>query len=404
MISVEDAQARLLALVQGFGSAASETVSIADSIGRILAADVIARRNQPPFPSAAMDGYAVRWEDIQHLPATLSVIGDSQAGNRFPGTVTHGKAVRILTGAPLPDGADSIVVQEDVTREGNQILIQGRPDRQGGHVRRTGLDCAAGDILAQRGAHISPARAGLIAAGAVTQVEVAQKTRVDLVLCGDELRLPGQPLGADQIVSTNGLLLAALLKQAGADVVGADNIIPDDLAALTAVIKNSDARLILSVGGASVGDRDYVQAAIVAAGGMIDFWKIAMRPGKPLMIATLDKTLIIGLPGNPVSAFVGAMLFALPAVRALQGAATPFPHTLTAQWAEAMPAGGPRADYLRAKLERMDGGLVVRAIPVQDSSMLSVLASADALAIRPAHAAPARAGDLAEIVPLIPWS
>ncbi len=393
MISVDDAQARLLALIQDLGNPQSETLAIADSIGRVLHQDVIARRDQPPFASAAMDGYAVHWADIQILPVPLKLIGESHAGTRFPGTVKRGEAVRILTGAPVPNGADTIVVQEDTSRADATVIINDRPEKTGGHIRRAGLDCMTGNLLAKKGTVISAARAGLIAASAISHVEVAQKIRLDLVMCGDELRLPGQSLGADQIVSTNGLVLASLLKEAGADVVGADNIIPDDLDALTAVFRNSEAQIIVTAGGASVGDRDFVQAALVAAGGKIEFWKIAMRPGKPLMIATLGTKLIIGLPGNPVSAFVGAILFGIPAVRAMQGHQQALPDTHAGHWAEARPAGGPRADYVRVKISTTSQGLALRALPVQDSSMLSVLADADALAVVPMNALPAQPGD-----------
>lgn len=393
MISVAAAQERLIALIDALPPTQAEPIFVTDSIGRILAEDVVARRDHPPFAASAMDGYAVQWADIQSLPTELRCVGQSHAGKRFSGNVSPGEAVRIFTGAPVPAGADTVVVQEDVTRAGDKISIAGRPEKAGGHIRRAGLDCAAGSILATTGTELSAPLACLVASAAVMQVMVQKKTQVDLLLCGDELRLPGQTLGADQIVSTNGVLLQALLQKAGAEVAGADHIVPDDLAALTAVLRHSDAQLIVTAGGASVGERDFLQEAIRAAGGTLDFWKIAMRPGKPLMIATLGQKLIIGLPGNPVSAFVGALLFAQPAVRALQKHRTPFPQIMHGFWSEPRPANGARADYVRCVAIPTGKGLAVHALPVQDSSMLSVLAEANALAVVPPQAPAASAGD-----------
>ncbi len=398
MIPVRDAQAQLLALVRALGPPRQEMISVAASAGRILAEDCVAQRDQPPFASSAMDGYAVQWQDISQLPATLTVIGESHAGKRFSGALRQGEAVRIFTGAPVPEGADTIVVQEETARSGDQVTITGRPENLGGHIRRAGLDCTVGKLIAHKGEKITAARAGFIAAAAIFQVTVAKSPRVDLVMCGDELRLPGQPLGHDQIVSTNGLMLAGLLQSAGADVIGADNIVPDDLAALTATLAHSDAQLIVTAGGASVGERDFVQQAIIEAGGRIDFWKIAMRPGKPLMVAQIKNKIIIGLPGNPVSAFVGAILFVLPAVRALQGALHVLPDIQRGHWAQPHPANGPRTDYVRATVARQADGLGVRALPVQDSSMLSVLAAANALAIVPAGASAAIVGDPVDLI------
>jgi molybdopterin molybdotransferase len=400
MISVGDAQSRLSAILAAHGQARPETISISDAVGRVLAQDVFARRDQPPFASSAMDGYAVRWGDIENLPATLKIVGTAQAGKRYSGKLLPGETVRILTGAPVPDDADTVVVQEDVMLEKNSIIVNGRPENRAGHIRRAGLDCAAGRLLAAAGTWLSPALTCLIAAGAVSVVSVGCLPRVDLVMCGDELRLSGQPLGADQIVSTNGLMLATLMRDAGARVVGADNIIPDDLDALTSVFRNSDADIIVTAGGASVGDKDFVQAAILAAGGKLDFWKIAMRPGKPLMIGTLGQKLIVGLPGNPVSAFVGALLFAVPAVRALQGQTHPFPALHAGTWGGAQPENGPRDDYVRVRLERGPTGPIAHGLSVQDSSMLSVLAAADALAVRPAHEAARSPGDPMLFLPL----
>jgi molybdopterin molybdotransferase len=400
MISVAEAQAQLIARIAQLPKAATEIISIMESVGRILASDVLAMRDHPPFPASAMDGYAVRWPDVEKLPATLRIIGESHAGQRFLGAVKAGDAVRIFTGAPVPGGADTIIIQEETSRDGDLITITGAPDKVGGHIRNAGLDALKGQTLVRTGEKLTAARAGLIAASAVSAVEVTVKPRVDLVLCGDELRLPGQSLGEDQIVSTNGLMLGAMLREAGADVIGDDHIVPDDKQALIAIFRNSTAQLIVSAGGASVGARDFIQDAIIAAGGTIDFWKIAMRPGKPLMLGSLNDKLILGLPGNPVSAYVGAILFALPAVRALQGALQILPETISANWTHDWSANGARTDFVRVQVERRTTGLAVRAVAMQDSSMLSVLAGADGLAIIEAGAAAVRAGDPVQILML----
>jgi molybdopterin molybdotransferase len=398
MIPVATAQEKLLAHVASVPKPPPETLSIAAAIGRILARDVMALRDQPPFAASAMDGYAVRWADVQSLPTTLQVSGESHAGKRYSGSLAQGEAIRIFTGAPVPPGADTILLQEDTSCSGNTVIVSGRPDKLGGHLRPAALDAHQGQLLARAGERLSAARAGWIAAAAVASVNVAPRPRVDLVMCGDELRLPGQSLGADQIVSTNGLVLDSLLRDSGADVVGSDNIIPDDLDALTAVFKNSQAQLIVTAGGASVGARDFVQEAIRNAGGEIDFWKIAMRPGKPLMVGRTGDKIIIGLPGNPVSAFVGAILFALPAIRALQGATDILPKEIPATWSHAGPANGARADYVRVRLKSTAAGLTVEAHAMQDSSMLSVLAAADALAIIPAGSTAFQPGDPVSVI------
>jgi molybdopterin molybdotransferase len=398
MISVDAAQEQLLARIAALPIHVAQQVRITDAIGRVLAGDVFAARDHPPFAAAAMDGFAVRWSDIQALPTHLRVVGESHAGKRFSGTMHSGQTVRIFTGAPIPAGADTVVTQEDTVRDSDRVHISGRPDKSGGHVRPAGLDARKGQLLAQRGDTLTPARAGWIAASAVATVDTTPRPRVDLVMCGDELRLPGQQLGEDQIVSTNGLLLAAMLTAAGADVVGADHVVPDDLDVLSAIFANAQAQLIVTAGGASVGARDFVQEAIKNAGGTIEFWKIAMRPGKPLMLGSIGDKIIIGLPGNPVSAFVGATLFAVPAVRALQRAIHVLPAPLPASWLHAWPENGPRADYVRVRVDRHAAGFVVQADGVQDSSMLSVLAHAGALAVVPPFAPAAKAGDAVQII------
>ncbi len=394
MISVSAAQANILALADALPDLAVEQVDITAATGRILAEKVLAPRSQPPFAASAMDGYAVQWSDIQTLPCTLKIIGEAHAGRRFDNPLHAGCAVRIFTGAPVPDGADTVVAQEDTRRDADTVQILDRPALTARHIRPKGQDVAAGTLLAARGTVLDIRQCTFMAGAGVATVPVFPRPTVDLILCGDELKLPGTPLGPDDIVSTNGMLLAHMLRHAGADVRNADRLVPDNLAELTNIIRASTADIMISCGGASVGERDFVQAALRAAGATLAFWKIAMRPGKPFMAATLGDKIIIGLPGNPVSAAVCALLFAQPLVRARARARQPLAATVTGRWAHDVPPNGERADYVRASV---DNGAVT-LLPRQDSALLGVLAQADALAVRPAAAAAAHAGDPVELL------
>jgi molybdopterin molybdotransferase len=389
MRSVEAAQADVLALCTLLGA---ETISISEASGHVLAEDIRALRTHPPFDASAMDGYAVHWRDVAQLPATLAVIGESAAGKRFDGAVPHGAAVRIFTGAPMPADCDTVIVQEDVARTGDILTMHDRPANADAHIRRAGLDAQAGDIIACKGQVISPALQGFLAASGITHLPAVRAPRVELLACGDELKLPGEALGADDIVATNGLVLASLLRNAGAQVSGAQRIVADDLALLTHTIASSEADVLVTIGGASVGDRDFVQAALVAAGAHIAFWKIALKPGKPMMVGTRGKQLVIGLPGNPVSAYVCALLFVLPALRALQGRADVLPQLQHGLAAVPLDAVGARTEYLRAAARLQDGIWQVTPHRLQDSAMLSVLAQSNALLVRPAGAAAAAIG------------
>jgi molybdopterin molybdotransferase len=394
MISVADAQIRLLQHVEDVRPRTYETIDIRHATGRIVATDIYALRSHPPFAASAMDGYAVRWEDIQTLPIKLAIIGESHAGKRFSGHIKKNQAVRIFTGAPLPQGADTIVVQEDTERFNSDILIKDRPAQRAGHVRPEGLDIKQGDCIAHGGAKIDIRIAALIASAGHKEINVMRQPSVELILCGDELKLPGEMVGPDDILSTNGMLLENILAHAGALVTGADRLMPDNLDQLIKIISTSTAEIIITCGGASVGERDFIQAALSAAGATLDFWKIAMRPGKPLMVARLGQKIIIGLPGNPVSAFVCALLFAQPLVRFWQSSENQMPHFENALWQIDMPENGPRMDFIRVTL--LDG----RAMPLtpQDSSMVSILARADALAVRAPNAPPATAGSPVNIL------
>ncbi len=396
MISFEEAQQRIIALSDIPAHRRIELVDIRAATGRILVENFFAPRSHPPFAASAMDGYAVRWEDIQSLPVELKVIGESQAGRRFRENINPHQAVRIFTGAPLPKGADTVVVQEDASLNGDTIIINDRPSALGGHVRAIGQDVQEGVMIAKAGTMIDVRLAAYIASSAKPSVMVIKPPIVELILCGDELKLPGDTLGEADIVSTNGMLLQNQVERAGGSVIGADRLVPDNLSILTQLISESAADIIVTCGGASVGARDFVQAALIAAGAKIDFWKIAMRPGKPFMVATLGTKIIIGLPGNPVSAFVCGILFLQPLVRAWCGVKTPLPVFEKAVWGAPMPANGARAEFMRVTLE----GQTVTAFSAQDSALVSILAQADALALRPIGAAPAAIGDPVHVLKL----
>ncbi len=373
MLAVEAARAQLLA---GAAPLPAEALPLAAAHGRVLAQDVAARLTQPPFPASAMDGYAVRWADI---PAGLwRVVGESAAGRGWSGTIGAGEAVRIFTGAPLPAGADTVVVQEEITRDGETTRLSGEgPGRLGAHIRAAGQDFAAGALLARAGDRLTPARLGLLAAGGHGTLPVVRRPRVVLLATGDELVPPGTLPGPDQIVSSNGVMLGALLAQAGAEVADL-GIVPDRREALQAALAGARGDIIITIGGASVGDHDLVVPVLREMGATLDFWKIAMRPGKPMLAGKLGPSRIIGLPGNPVSAFVCATLFVLPLVRLLAGQ-SPDIATRRLPLAAPLPANGTRRDHMRGTLQP-DGR--VRAATGQDSAQLSVLAASDVLIVR----------------------
>lgn len=382
LLPFADALARLL---EGAAPLGAETVPLEAAAGRVLAEPVAARLTQPPFAAAAMDGYAIRWAD---LPGPWHVVGTSAAGRGWPGGVRAGEALRIFTGAPLPTGADTIVVQEEIARDGDTARLTGEgPPRPGAHIRAAGQDFATGTPLLAAGQLLTPPRLGLAAAAGHDALPVLRRPRVTLIATGDELVPAGATPGPDQIVSSNPPMLRALLEAAGAEVFD-PGIVPDDRDALAAALTASDADLILTIGGASVGDHDLVVPVLRALGADIDFWKIALRPGKPLLAGRLGDARVIGLPGNPVSAFVCALLFAVPLVERLGGR----PPTLRTEWlplAGPLPANGPRRDHLRAR--RTPAG--AEAFARQDSALLSVLAAADLLIIRPPDAPAAAAGE-----------
>ena len=390
LLPIAEAQARLFALAP---RVAAETVPLRDAAGRWAAAEVAARRTQPAATLSAMDGYAIRFAD---LPGPWRVIGESAAGRPFAGTVAAGEAARIFTGAALPAGADTVLVQEEAHREGDGLRLTGEgPAYEGRNTRARGLDFHEGDRLIAPGERLTAARIALAATAGHGSLAVNRRIRVATLATGDELVPPGAPAGGLALPESNGAMLAALLAGLPVEVVDL-GILPDRLDALTRAFTRAEADILVTTGGASVGDHDLVRPALEAAGGGIDFWRIALRPGKPMMAGRLGDAVVLGLPGNPVSAFVTALLFLKPLIAAMAGAADPLPRTFSAPLGEAIPANGPRTDYLRAELT---GGRAF-ASTIQDSSMLLTLARAGCLIVRPPYAPPAATGEIVEILPL----
>jgi molybdopterin molybdotransferase len=392
LLPVEEAVARLLA---GVSPLPAETIPIARAHGRVLAEDLAARLTQPPFPASAMDGYALRAADAPQ-GARLRVIGISRAGERFTGRLQEGEAVRIFTGAPVPEGADTVLIQENAQREGD-IVEAVEAAAEGRHIRRAGLDFRAGDVLLKAGRLLDPHAVSVAASMGHATVPVRRRPRVAVLANGDELVPPGATPGPDQIVSSNGIGLAALVETLGGEAIDL-GIAPDSREAIAAHAERAAGADILVVsGGASVGEHDLVQEALKSRGLELDFWRIAMRPGKPLMVGRLGALRVLGLPGNPVSSFVCAHVFLRPLLCALLGLPAD-PPAATARLTAPMPENDSRQDYVRARLARTESGLEVTPFAVQDSSMLSTLAAADALIVRPIRAAAAGAG---EVVPVL---
>jgi molybdopterin molybdotransferase len=392
LLPVDEAIAQLLA---GVAPLPAETVPLAQALGRVLAEDVTALLTQPPFPASAMDGYAVRAAEAK-AAARLKVIGMSRAGERYSGALGQGEAVRIFTGAPVPEGADAILIQENAKREGDTVEVV-EPVMAGRHIRPAGLDFRAGDTPLHAGTRISPHAISLAASMGHARLSVRRKPRIAILANGDELVPPGAIPGPDQIVSSNGIGLAALVTELGGVAIDL-GIAPDRREAIAAFVdRAADADILVTTGGASVGEHDLVQDALKDRGLKLDFWKIAMRPGKPLMVGRLGDMRVLGLPGNPVSTFVCAHLFLTPLLCAMLGLPTAA-NAARARLRAPMPENDGRQDYVRAKLSRTADGLEATPFDVQDSSMLSTLAAADALIVRPVRAAAAAEG---ESVPIL---
>jgi molybdopterin molybdotransferase len=396
MISVEEALSRLLAPLEKLPP---EQISIAEGIGRVLAEDVAARRTQPPFAVSAMDGYAVRADDVKTVPVELRIVAEVPAGAGFGGHIGPGETARIFTGAPLPTGTDTIVIQEDTEREGDRVrVLEGSP--RGRYVRREGLDFSEGEVLLRAGRRLTARDIGLLAGMNRPWLLVHRRPRIGILSTGDEIVMPGDPIGPHQIVSSNSLALAAFVTACGGVPVSVGNA-PDDPEALRRIAAATQGvDLLVTTGGASVGEHDLVRDALATDGLELDFWQIAMRPGKPLMVGRYRGTPMVGLPGNPVSTLVCALLFLHPALDRLGGAAKAEEAAPTARLGVALPKNDRRQDYLRSRLVRAaDGTLEVFPFEVQDSSMMRLLATADCLVVRPPHAPAVAAGTAVPIVP-----
>jgi molybdopterin molybdotransferase len=398
LLSVADALAMVLAEAAALPA---ENATLLDACGRVLAADLVALRTQPPADVSAMDGYAVRGEDVA-AATRLTVVGEVAAGRPLERTIGPGEAARIFTGAVMPAGADTVVIQEVATRDGDTIVMK-RGEEKGRNVRRQGLDFAAGATLLAKG-HRLTAR-GIALAGAMNHatVPVHRRPRLAVLATGDELVLPGTPPAPGQIVSSNGFALLAIARHEGAEAIDL-GIAPDRLDATTAAVRRAreaGVDVLVTSGGASVGDYDFVQQAFAAEGMALSFWKVAVRPGRPLMHGRIGGMQVLGLPGNPVSSFICAVLFLVPLLRRLAGRSDLAMPIEQATLGIALPANDERADYLRSRLEiAHDGTRIATPYPKQDSSMLSPLAHANCLVIRQPFAPAAPAGSPCDMLNL----
>ncbi|HEY1125393.1 MAG TPA: gephyrin-like molybdotransferase Glp [Sphingobium sp.] len=385
LLPVEEAQRRLLALGQPL---APEQVSLDDASGRWLAEPLTSLRDQPWTALSAMDGYAVRWAD---MPGPWTLTGAIQAGALPPeAPLAPGTAMRIFTGAPMPRGADTVVLQEDAEAYDATVRLSADgPSEEGRHVRLRGSDFPTGATLLPAGTRLGAPQLALAALAGHGALPVRARPHIAIISTGDELVPPGAPCPPGRLPASNGVMLRAMVEQAGG-VIASDSLAPDDLSAITAAFSSArGADIIVTSGGASVGDHDLVRPALEAAGGMIDFWRIAMRPGKPLIVGRLGHAIVLGLPGNPVSAMVTGALFLLPLIRHLAGAADPLPKPRTLLLGADMPPVGKRAEFVRANVR--DG--IAAPLDFQDSAAMHAAARADALIYRPIEAPAARAGE-----------
>ena len=397
MISVAQALEKVTA---AFSPLPAERVGLADALGRVLSDDVASRVTQPPSDVSAMDGYAVRAADVATVPVTLRRIGVAAAGQAFDGSLGAGQAVRIFTGAPVPEGADAIVIQENTSAEGEDVLVR-QSAVTGTFIRPAGLDFARGRVLLTAGRVMTARDVGMAAAMNVPWLSVRRWPRIAVLATGDELVMPGEPIIRDQIISSNSLAVAAYVRVLGGEPVNlgiaADNV--EVLRALIAGARGAD--MLVTIGGASVGEHDLVRRVFDEEGLELAFHRVAMRPGKPLIFGRLGPLAVLGMPGNPVSAGVSSVIFLKSAMEAMLGTSGDGGPPPTALLGRDLDANDERQDYLRATLANdVNGNPVATPDVRQDSSMIAVFADADCLVVRPPHATAARAGERVEIVPL----
>jgi molybdopterin molybdotransferase len=388
-LSVDEALAAILAAAKG--PLAIEDTPLGQCFGRTLAADIVARRTQPPKPLSAMDGYALRGDES----GPLRVIGESSAGNGFASPCGPGEAVRIFTGAPMPEGADSVLVQEDARRDGDLVTATA-PVTKGRNVRLAGIDFREGATILTRGRRLTPADIALAASADHATLPLARRPRIGVLATGDELVAPGQKRGPDQIVASNSYSVLGLIAATGGEALdlGIESDRLDDIEAAIKRAREAQIDVLVTIGGASVGDRDLVRGALAREGMALNFWRVNMKPGKPLIHGHIGPMTVLGLPGNPVSAVVCGELFLKPLIRALCGdPLAGADRSEPAVAGSALPIGGPRQEYLRATLAYDENGrMVATPQPDQDSSLNSVLSQSQVLIIRPARAPACEAG------------
>ena len=398
LLSVDEARQRIMA---GVAMTESEVVALDKALGRVTATPIHSLLTQPPFDASSMDGYALRSEDAAQLPAVLKIAGASAAGHPYSGDLKPGEAVRIFTGAVLPHGADYIALQEDCEAAEDGTVTVNEAGKPGDYIRPRGYDFSAGDDMIGAGERLSFRHLSLLAAMNMPEVPVRRRPRVAIIATGDELVPPGTALSDGQIVSSIPHGMAALIEAAGGEAVPL-GIARDDLAHLEEMIgKAAGADILVTIGGASVGDHDLVQEALGKAGMALDFWRIAMRPGKPLMVGRLNDHHVVGVPGNPVSALVCCFLFVVPLIRGMLGRGEVMPPVHRAILKNQVPANGPRQHYMRAVFEISSSGqLEVTSLEDQDSSLQAMFARANALIVRQPKAPGAEAGEPVDIVML----
>jgi len=397
LLAVEEALERVTA---GIAPLESELVAIETAYGRVLACDVSARITHPPFDSSSMDGYAARLSDLVTLPQTLHVIGEAGAGHAFDGELKEGEAVRIFTGAPVPKGAESVVIQENTERQGDLVTVL-EGGAQGDFIRPKGMDFKEGEALVGAGRRLTARDVALAVSTNNAEAQVRRRPRVAILSTGDELVPPGETPRLDQIISSNAYGIAAIVEWAGAEAI-LTGIAKDTLESLGEMIERARyADILVTIGGASVGEHDLVQKALEAHGLTLDFWKIAMRPGKPLMFGQMAGQRVLGVPGNSVSALLCARLFLVPMIARLLGQAAEDTMPSTGELGCDIEANGPRQHYMRANWTPRPGAIpLVAPVKDQDSSLLSLLAAADCLIVRAPNAPAAAKGERVPVMAL----